>query len=68
MKQVVGDKVERARRSRWVTLAGMAVGLFVFALYVATLTPTILYYTDTMKDSAVLPTIGSWRVETCSTT
>ena len=40
----------------WV--AGVGVGTLAFVLYLLTLAPTILYYTDEMKDSAVLPTIA----------
>lgn len=54
----VVDKVEQARRRRWAALAGAGVGLLVFALYLATLAPTVLYYSDQMKDSAVLPAIA----------
>ena len=39
-------------------LAGAALGLAAFALYLATLAPTILYHTDQMKDSAVLPAVA----------
>ncbi len=52
------EKAERARRRRWAVLAGAGLGLLAFALYLATLAPTILYYTDDMKDSAVLPAIA----------
>ncbi len=52
------DKIERAHHRRWAVLAGAGVGLFAFALYLATLAPTVLYYTDRMKDSAVLPAIA----------
>lgn len=51
-------KVELARRRRWSLLAGAALGLAAFVLYLATLAPTILYYADQMKDSAVLPAVA----------
>lgn len=52
------EKLELSRRRRLALLAGAAPGLAVFALYLATLAPTILYHTDQMKDSAVLlPTL-----------
>jgi hypothetical protein len=39
-------------------LAGAVAGLLAFILYLLTLAPTVLYYTDEMKDSAVLPSIA----------
>jgi hypothetical protein len=52
------EKLELSRRRRLALLAGAAPGLAAFALYLATLAPTILYHTDQMKDSAVLlPTL-----------
>ena len=61
MKAAAGDRIdktERARRRRWAVLVGACLGLLAFALYLATLAPTVLYYTDQMKDSAVLPAIA----------
>lgn len=52
------SKVEKARRRRWAAFAGAGVGLLVFVLYLATLAPTVLHYTDQMKDSAVLPAVA----------
>ena len=46
------------RRLGPARIAGLGVGLLAFVLYLLTLAPTILYYTDEMKDSAVLPTIA----------
>jgi hypothetical protein len=52
------EKLELSRRRRLALLAGAPPGLAAFALYLATLAPTILYHTDQMKDSAVLlPTL-----------
>ncbi len=39
-------------------IAGVGVGILAFVLYLLTLAPTVLYYTDEMKDSAVLPTVA----------
>jgi hypothetical protein len=51
-------KLELARRRRWSLFGGAALGLAAFALYLATLAPTILYHTDQMRDSAVLPAVA----------
>lgn len=51
-------KLELLRRRRLALLAGAALGLAVFTLYLATLAPTILYYTYQVKDSAVLPAVA----------
>jgi 4-amino-4-deoxy-L-arabinose transferase-like glycosyltransferase len=57
-----GTKGKTEGASRWFVspawIAGAGVGLLAFVLYLLTLAPTILYYTDEMKDSAVLPTIA----------
>lgn len=39
-------------------IAGSGAGVLAFVLYLLTLAPTVLYYTDEMKDSAVLPAIA----------
>ena len=55
MEPTPSDKTEKARCGRrGAALAGVAVGLLAFVLYLLTLAPTVLYYTDEMKDSAVL--------------
>ncbi len=61
VKAAADDRVEKLDltwRRRLALLAGAALGLAAFALYLATLAPTILYYTDQMKDSAVLPAVA----------
>ena len=52
------EKAGRAQRGRWAVLAGAGVGILAFALYLLTLAPTVLQYTDQMKDSAMLPAIA----------
>ena len=46
----------RLRSPAWI--AGAGAGILAFVLYLSTLAPTVLYYTDEMKDSAVLPAIA----------
>ena len=46
------------RRGNPAWIVGAGVGILALVLYLLTLAPTILYYTDQMKDSAVLPTIA----------
>jgi 4-amino-4-deoxy-L-arabinose transferase-like glycosyltransferase len=60
VKAAADDRIEKLElsRRRLALLAGAAMGLAVFALYLATLAPTILYYTYQMKDSAVLPAVA----------
>ncbi len=55
MEPTPSDKTGKARCRRGdAALAGVGVGLFAFVLYLLTLAPTVLYYTDEMKDSSVL--------------
>ena len=53
-----GKAKGKTRRPDPAWIAGAGVGILAFVLYLLTLAPTILYYTDEMKDSAVLPTIA----------
>ena len=54
-----GSKDEtEGTRGRWGSpagLAGAAVGLFAFVLYLLALAPTVLHYTPDTKDAPVLP-------------
>ena len=53
-----GAKGEARRSEALAWISGAVAGVLAFVLYLSTLAPTILYYTDEMKDSAVLPTIA----------
>lgn len=50
------DAGRRLRTAAWIS--GVIAGVLAFVLYLSTLAPTVLYYTDEMKDSAVLPAIA----------
>ena len=57
-----GTKGKAEGAGRWLGspawIAGAGVGLLALVLYLLTLAPTVLYYTDEMKDSAVLPAVA----------
>ncbi len=55
MRVAFGSKKKDGRRTG-AALVGAGVAVFVAAVYLSTLAPTVLHYSDGTRDAAAIPT------------